>query len=79
MQWWKNQTDRDWDAQHLANESLRHERLARESSMVDWIETTPENEPLPKMTMARLRQQKLDEETEKVRNIWQNYDDEIQL
>lgn len=79
MQWWKNQTDRDWDAQHAANESLRHERLFNQSMLLSEIELTPPNEPLPKMTMARFRHQKLEEETEKVRDIWKTYNDEIQL
>lgn len=75
MLWSQSQTDKDWAAQHMVNEQLRHERLAREASLVDWIETTPANEPLPKMSMARFRQEILDKQAEALKKALEEPDD----
>lgn len=81
MQWARTQTDRDWDAQHLINEDLRHEQRHMEDLKVGWRESTPLGEPAPKSLgmdyIARLRQQKLEEEVEQVRSIWKEYTDEL--
>jgi hypothetical protein len=79
MTFLSTQTDRDWAAAHLINEQLRHERLAREASVVDWQETTPLGEPAPPISMARHRKALLDQQTKQLRDIWQDYDDNIQL
>jgi hypothetical protein len=79
MTFLSTQTDCDWAAAHLINEQLRHERLAREASVVDWQESTPINEPTPPISMARYRQAQLEIQTQQVRDIWQDYDDNIQL
>jgi hypothetical protein len=58
---------------------MRHERLAREASVVDWQETTPLGDPAPPISMARYRQALLDQQAKQLRDIWQDYDDNIQL
>lgn len=70
MHWQQTQTDRDWDAAHRIQESLRHERLSQEASTVDWIETTPANELIPPISMARYRNALLDQQTQQLRDIW---------
>jgi hypothetical protein len=70
MRWQQTQTDRDWAAAHLINEQLRHERLAREASVVDWQETTPLGDPAPPISMARHRQAQLDQQAKQLRDIW---------
>lgn len=76
MFWSQNQTDKEWTAAHLINEQLRHERLAREASVVDWQETTPPGEPTPQISMDRYRQAQLEQQTRQMRDIWQDDKDE---
>lgn len=77
MNWLQNQTDRDWEAAHKINEQLRHERLEREASLIDWQESTPIGEPTPRMSMDRYRKEVLNKEVERVRSIWGEDDSEI--
>jgi hypothetical protein len=76
MHWQQTQTDRDWDAAHRISEQLRHERLAREASIICPIETTPATESIPQLTMARHRQSLLDQQTQQLRDIWTDDKDE---
>ena len=70
MQWFPTSTDRDCAAQHLINESLRHERLERESRLVSYRETTPLGEPVPKSTgMADYRAAQLKKQTDSILDI----------
>jgi hypothetical protein len=79
MRWQYTSTDHDWHAQHLINESLHHEHLFHQSMLLSETELTPPTEPLPKLTMARWREQKLQEEAQQTRDIWTDYQDEIEL
>lgn len=70
MQWFPTTTDRDYAAQHLINESLRHERLQRESRLVCLRESTPIGEPVPKSTgMADYREAQLKKQTDSILDI----------
>jgi hypothetical protein len=83
MNWLRSSTDREYDAQHLINEDLRHERRSREDRMVGWRESTPLAEPVPPSLgmdyMARHRKELLQQEVERVRSIWKEYDDELEM
>lgn len=70
MQWFPTTTERDYAQQHLVNEAMRHERRAREDSMVGWIETTPANEQIPQRSIAQLRTELLMEDVGEVKRIW---------
>jgi hypothetical protein len=76
MTFLSTQTDCDWAAAHLINEQLRHERLSREASVVDWQETTPLGDPAPPISMARHRQAQLDQQAKQLRDIWTDDKDE---
>lgn len=77
MRWYQTSSDRDWDAAHLVNEQLRHERLERIASIISPIESTPLGEPTPPMTMDRYSKEVLNKEVEQVRSIWGQDDSEI--
>jgi Mn-dependent DtxR family transcriptional regulator len=77
MNWFQNQTDREWNAAHRISEQLRHERLERIASIIDYQESTPLGEPTPPMTMDRYRKEVLNKEVEQVRSIWGQDDSEI--
>lgn len=77
MQWWRTQTDRDWDAAHRISEQIRHERLERQASIISQIETTPANEPVPVMTMDRYRKDRQERELQSILDIMGNEPDEI--
>lgn len=79
MRWYQTSSDRDWDASHRISEQLRHERLEREASIIDWQESTPLGEPTPPMTMDRYRKEVLNKEVEQVRSIWGEDDSEIPM
>jgi hypothetical protein len=70
MRWYKSTTDKEWDASHRIAEQLRHERLAREASIICPIETTPLGDPAPPISMARHRQAQLDQQAKQLRDIW---------
>ncbi len=77
----RTQTDRDWSAQHRIQESLRHERLERQASLVCLIETTAANEPVPRMTMQRYRRDQLNRQVQEIKSrldIMSNEEDHIQ-
>lgn len=71
MKWSMSQTDVDARDAQLVSEQLRHERLDHQNSIIDQIEITPPNEPIPQMTMARYRRQKLDEEVVQNKSLLQ--------
>lgn len=77
MFWSQSQTDKDWTAQHLVNEQLRHERLARENSIISPIETTPAGEPIPKRSMSQHRQDQLQQQAKSVLDIMNTDNDFI--
>jgi hypothetical protein len=79
VNWILTPTQREYGAAYKISEQLRHERLAQEASLVDWQESTPLGEPTPPISMARYRKAMLDQQTQQLRDIWQDYDDNIQL
>jgi len=63
-------SDLDWQAQHRIDESLRHERMERESHLLSHRETTPLGEPVPKSTgMADYREAQLKKQTDSILDI----------
>lgn len=83
MNWFMGTEDREQRHWRLQEESIAHEMKWEQDLKVGWRESTPLGEEVPKSLgmdyIARLRHQKLEEETEKVRDIWKTYNDEIQL
>lgn len=70
MQWLYNQTDWDNRKEHLADESLRHERLERESRLVCLRESTPIGQPVPQSTsMADYRAAQVKKQADSILDI----------
>ncbi len=63
-------SDLDWQAQHRIDESLRHERMERESRLVSYRESTPTGEPVPQSTgMADYRAAQVKKQTDSILDI----------
>lgn len=77
MRWILTPTQQEYNASYKVQEQLRHERLERQVSLIDYQESTPSGEPAPSMTMDRYRKEVLNKEVERVRDIWKEYTDEL--
>lgn len=78
MFWSRSQTDLDARDAQLISEQLRHERLFEQGLKVNLLESTPLNEPAPRLSMAQHREDQLQQQARSILDVMGD-DDQIPM